>query len=284
MNNTIIAIIIAFISSAIICKILIPFLTRLRFGQQVRDDGPKSHEKKTGTPTIGGIGIILGFLLGAAFFALNNPEIALIMGVTVLFGIIGFFVLWQTSSEFSSEIIIPFIGTSICLGWFYPVLVVFVFLSTTNGSNLTDGLDGLCSGVTAVIAVFFIFAAFLLGSNMTPVVGAMLGSLLGFLLYNAPPAKIFMGDTGSLALGGFVAAVALMFHMPLFLFFTAFIYVIESISVIIQVGYFKLTKKRFFKMAPIHHHFELNDWPETRVTALFIIITIVLSLVGILGL
>lgn len=315
MNNTIIAILTAFISSAIICKMLIPFLTRLKFGQQVRDDGPKSHEKKTGTPTIGGIGIIAGFLLGALFFALDNPDIALIIIITVLFGIvgflddfikikrkrslglrawhklvlqliisIGFFVIWQNSPAFSSAIIIPFIDLSINLGWFYPVLVIFVFLSATNGSNFTDGLDGLCSSVTAVIAIFFIMAAFLLGSNISPVIGAMFGALLGFLLYNAPPAKVFMGDAGSLALGGFVAAVALILHMPLFLFFTACIYVIESISVIIQIGYFKLTKKRFFKMAPIHHSFELSGYSETKITAIFIIITIIASLIGIMGL
>ena len=316
MNTAVYAILIAFVANIILCPILIPYLIRLKFGQNIRSDGPASHAKKAGTPTMGGIMIIISFLLASLPFLRDNREGFAVMLATAAFGFIGFlddfisimkkrslglrayqkllaqivisivFVLyWRTLPGFSSILIIPFFPQiSFDLGYFYPILVCFVFLSATNGANLTDGLDGLAAGVTALIIVFFMFAAWMSESPVLPVIGAAVGSLMGFLLFNSHPARVIMGDTGSLALGGFVASVSVMLRMPLFLVIVAVIYVIESLSVIIQVGYFKLTHRRFFKMAPIHHSFELSGWAETRIVAFFYVITAMACLVGYLAL
>ena len=316
MNTAIYAVLIAFFANLVLCPMLIPTLTKLKFGQNVRDDGPKSHLKKAGTPTMGGIMIVFAFLLGAAVFMRGNPYALAVTGATAGFAVIGFiddflkivkkrslglrawqklamqiivsagFMLyWSTLPGYFTEVIIPFFpDMTFDVGFLFPIFAVLVFLSCSNGANLTDGLDGMAAGVTALIAVFFMFAAWILESPILPVTGAAVGSLLGFLLFNSHPAKVFMGDTGSLALGGFVAAVALMLRMPLFLFIVAIVYVMESLSVIIQVVYFKLTKRRFFKMAPIHHTFELSGWPETKVVAFFYIITAMACLLGYLAL
>jgi phospho-N-acetylmuramoyl-pentapeptide-transferase len=266
---------------------------------------------------MGGIMIIISFLLAAIVFMRDNPQALAIVAVTLGFGVIGFLddfikiikkrnlglrayqkiiaqllvaggfvAFWRTLPEYSTAIRIPFFPDlpPLDLGILFPAFAILIFLSCTNGANLTDGLDGLAAGVTALIAVFFMFAAWILDSPILPVTGAAVGSLLGFLLFNSHPARVFMGDTGSLALGGFVAAVALMLNMPLFLLIVAIIYVAETASVIIQVGYFKLTRKRFFKMAPIHHAFELSGWPETKVVAFFYVITAMACLVGYLAL
>ena len=316
MNTAIYAMIIAFVANIILVPMLIPSLKRLKFGQFIRDDGPSGHAKKAGTPTMGGITIILSFLLAAMIFMRGNPEAMAIVMVTVGFGIIGFlddfikitkkrslglrayqkffgqivisvaFVLyWRTLESYSTLILIPFFPElELNLGILYPIFACFIFLGSTNGANITDGLDGLAAGVTAIIAMFFLFAALIHGSPAMPVIGAAVGSLLGFLLFNSHPAKLFMGDTGSLALGGFIAAVSLMLRMPLFLVIVAIIYVIETLIVIIQVGYFRMTGgKRFFKMAPIHHTFELNGWPETKVVAFFNVITAMACLLGYLA-
>ena len=166
----------------------------------------------------------------------------------------------------------------------YVVLLFFIVLGTVNGANFTDGLDGLASSVTVLIATFFAVVAVGTGSGVAPVSCAAVGSLLGFLVYNVYPAKVFMGDTGSLALGGFVASTAYMLRMPIFIVIIAFIYFLEVLSVIIQVVSFKLTGKRVFRMAPIHHHFELGGWPESKVVAIFSIVTAVLCVVGLLAL
>jgi len=316
MSTAIYAIILAFVANIVLVPMLIPSLKRLKFGQFVRDDGPSGHAKKAGTPTMGGITIILSFLLAALVFMRGNPEAMAIVLVTIGFGIIGFlddfikitkrrslglrakqkflaqvvvsiaFVLyWRTLDSYSTALLIPFFPElELNLGFLYPAFACFIFLGSTNGANITDGLDGLAAGVTAIIATFFLFAAWIHGSPAMPVIGAAVGSLLGFLLFNSHPAKLFMGDTGSLALGGFVAAVALVLRMPLFLLIVAIIYVIETLSVMIQVGYFKLTGgKRFFKMAPIHHTFELSGWPETKVVAFFNVITAMACLLGYLA-
>ena len=316
MSTAIYAMLIAFVANIVLVPMLIPSLRRLKFGQFVRDDGPSGHAKKAGTPTMGGITIILSFLVAALVFMRGNPEAMAIVMVTIGFGIIGFlddfikitkkrslglrayqkffaqvvvsvvFVLyWHTLDSYSTAILIPFFPElELNLGFFYPVFACFIFLGTTNGANITDGLDGLAAGVTAIISMFFLFAAWIHSSAAMPVIGAAVGSLLGFLLFNSHPAKLFMGDTGSLALGGFVAAVALMLRMPLFLVIVAIIYVIETLSVMIQVGYFRMTGgKRFFKMAPIHHTFELNGWPETKVVAFFNVITAMACLLGYLA-
>ncbi|MCL2840220.1 MAG: phospho-N-acetylmuramoyl-pentapeptide-transferase [Defluviitaleaceae bacterium] len=315
MNTAIYAVLIAFVANIALTPMLIPSLVKLKFGQFVRDDGPKSHMKKAKTPTMGGIMIIISFLLASLIFMRGNPEAMAIIITTVAFGFVGFlddfikitkkrsmglrawqkltcqlaisigFVLfWRTLPAYSTELLIPFFPElTFNLGFLYPVFVIFIFLGTTNGANLTDGLDGLAAGVTALIACFFMFAAWIMDSATLPVAGAAVGALLGFLLFNSHPAKVFMGDTGSLALGGFVASIALILQMPLFLVIVAIIYVIESLSVIIQVVYFKMTRQRFFKMAPIHHAFELSGWAETKVVAFFYIVTTMAALLGYLA-
>ena len=321
INETILAIIIAFAISALLCPIVIPFLHKLKFGQQVRDDGPQAHLKKQGTPTMGGLIILTSIIITSIFYIPRYPKIIPVLFVTVGFGIIGFLddyikivmkrseglnpkqkLLGQivitgifgwylmTSGQVNTSMLIPFTG-GFDNGWylglgilFLPALFIIV-LGTDNGVNFTDGLDGLCTSVTILVATFFTIVA--IGENMgiSPITGAVVGSLLGFLLFNVYPAKVFMGDTGSLALGGFVASSAYMMQMPIFIAIVGLIYLVEVLSVIIQVAYFKKTGgKRFFKMAPIHHHFELCGWSETRVVAVFSIITAILCLVAYLGL
>lgn len=306
--------IIAFLLHIILCPIIIPLLKRLNFGQYIRDDGPKAHLKKAGTPTMGGIVILLSLLMASLFFIQSNPEIIPILVATVGFGIIGFLddfikvvmkrslglraiqkivaqiavtalfaYLLITMTDVGTEIYIPFSNATIDLGiWFLP-FIFFVMIGTTNSVNLTDGLDGLASGVTVLVATFFAVVSWGEGSGIVPITAAAAGSLLGFLIFNTYPAKVFMGDTGSLALGGFVAATAIMLKMPLFLIIVGLVYVLEALSVIIQVGYYKKTKKRIFKMAPLHHHFELSGWPESKVVAIFCITTAVLCLIGLIA-
>jgi phospho-N-acetylmuramoyl-pentapeptide-transferase len=317
-NQAVYAIIVAFIANVALVPILIPSLIKFKFGQYIRvGEAPDSHIKKQGTPTMGGIMIIISFLLAAIIFMRGNPEAMAIVGATTGFGLIGFaddflkisrkrnlglrawqkllgqivvsagFVwYWSTLPGYTTTILVPFFpDMSLNLGYLFPVFAMFIFLGTTNGANLTDGLDGLAAGVTALIAVFFMFAAWIMDSPVLPVTGAAVGSLLGFLLFNSHPARVFMGDTGSMALGGFVAAIALVLQMPLFLAIVAIVYVMETLSVIIQVLYFKATGgKRFFKMTPIHHSFELSGWPETKVVAFFYVVTAMACLVGYLAL
>lgn len=307
---------IAFAISVVLCPILIPLLKRLKFGQEVRDDGPKTHLKKEGTPTMGGVVILIAIAVTCLFYMKDYPEILPILFVTIGFGLIGFlddFIkivmkrslglrAWQKMllqivvagvfayyvvnyTDFNNEIIIPFTGKIVTLSnWAYVLLLMFVVVGTVNGSNFTDGLDGLASSVTALIATFFTVVAIGTGSGVAPVTCAAVGALLGFLVFNVYPAKVFMGDTGSLALGGFVAATAYMLKMPLFIVIVAFIYLAEVLSVIIQVVSFKTTGKRVFKMAPIHHHFELCGWPESKVVAIFDIVTALLCVLGLIAL
>ncbi len=321
INETILAIIIAFAISAVLCPIVIPFLHRLKFGQQVREDGPQTHLKKAGTPTMGGLIILSGIVITSVFYIPEYPKIIPVLFVTVGFGIIGFlddyikivmkrseglnpkqkmagqilitaiFTYYlMNSGDVGTRILVPFTGGFdaglwLDLGYFYIPFVFVVMLGTDNGVNFTDGLDGLCTSVTILVATFMTIIALGEGSGISPITGAVVGSLLGFLLFNVYPARVFMGDTGSLALGGFVAASALVMQMPLFIPIIGFIYLIEVLSVIIQVTYFKKTGgKRIFKMAPIHHHFELCGWSETRVVAVFAIVTAILCLVAYLGL
>lgn len=321
INETILAIIIAFAISAVLCPIVIPFLHKLKFGQQVREDGPQAHLKKSGTPTMGGLMILTSIIITSLFYIRSYPKIIPVLFVTVGFGIIGFLddyikivmkrseglnpmqkILGQivitgifayylvNSGEVGTAILIPFTGgfkngLYMDLGWLFIPFVFFVMLGTDNGVNFTDGLDGLCTSVTILVSTFMTIIAIGEKSGISPITGAVVGSLLGFLLFNVYPAKVFMGDTGSLALGGFVAASAFMMRMPLFIAIIGLIYLVEVLSVIIQVTYFKKTGgKRIFKMAPIHHHFELCGWSETRVVAVFSITTAILCLVAYLGL
>ena len=276
---------IAFGVSVILSPIIIPFLKKLKFGQFVRDDGPESHLKKSGTPTMGGLIILFSIVITSLFYIKDHKEIVPILFATLGFGLVGFlddFIkvvmkrslglrAWQKMlgqflvtgvfayyihayTDLGTTMIIPFTHKVVDLGWVYFPLMFFVMLGTANGANFTDGL---ASSVTVLIATFFAIASIAAGSGVTPITCAVVGSLLGFLVYNVYPARVFMGDTGSLALGGFVASTAYMLQMPLIILIVAFIYLAEVLSVIIQVVSFKTTGKRVFKMAPIHHHFEL---------------------------
>ena len=317
VNETILAVIIAFVISAILCPIVIPFLHKLKFGQQVRDDGPQAHLKKQGTPTMGGLVILSSIIITSLLYLKDYPKIIPVLFVTAGFGVIGFlddyiklvmkrseglnpgqklagqiiitgiFAYYIiTSDEIGTQMLIPFTGQYLVMPvWLFVPALFFIVLGTDNGVNFTDGLDGLCTSVTILVATFFTIVAIGENSGISPITGAVVGSLLGFLLFNVYPARVFMGDTGSLALGGFVASSAFMMQMPLFIAVVGLIYLVEVLSVIIQVTYFKKTGgKRIFKMAPIHHHFELCGWSETRVVAVFSIITAILCLVAYLGL
>lgn len=314
MNNTIVmSVIISFAISVILGPFVIPFLRRLKVGQTVREEGPQSHLKKSGTPTMGGIIILVSVVVTSLLYIKDYPKIIPILFLTLGFGLIGFLddyikvVLkrsmglraWQKMllqivvtgvfayymvnyTDVSLTMRIPFWpGHYLDLGVFAIPAMFFIVIATVNGTNFTDGLDGLASSVTVMVATFFSVIAIGTGSGIEPVTCAVVGALLGFLLFNVHPASVFMGDTGSLALGGFVAATAYMMQMPLFILIVGLIYAIEVLSVILQVGYFKLTGgKRIFKMAPIHHHFELCGWSETKVVALFSIITAILCLIA----
>ena len=308
-------VLIAFAISVILSPIVIPFLKKLKFGQFVREEGPESHLKKSGTPTMGGLIILCSLVITALLYVRTNKNILPILFVTLGFGLIGFLDdyikvvmkrsmglrAWQKmlgqivvtgvfayymveKTALGTSLILPFAGNSIDVGKWYVPILFFVVLGTVNGANFTDGLDGLASSVTVLIVTFFTVVAIGTQAGIAPITCAAVGSLLGFLVYNVYPARVFMGDTGSLALGGLVASTAYVLRMPLFIPIVAFIYFIEVASVIIQVASFKLTGKRVFKMAPIHHHFELCNWPETKVVSIFSIVTAMLCLVGLLAL
>lgn len=313
-NDVILPVLIAFGISVVLSPIVIPFLKKLKFGQFVRDDGPESHLKKSGTPTMGGLIILISIVVTSLIYIKDYPRIIPVLFATLGFGIIGFLDdyikvvmkrslglrAWQkmlgqlvvtgifayyiyAHTDLGTEMIIPFWGKTVDIGWVYYVLLFFVMLGTVNGANFTDGLDGLASSVTVLIATFFTIVAIGYNSGVEPITCATVGSLLGFLVYNVYPARVFMGDTGSLALGGFVASTAYVLRMPLIILIVAFVYFAEVLSVMIQVTYFKKTGKRVFKMAPIHHHFELCGWPETKVVSIFSIVTAILCLIGILA-
>lgn len=311
-SKVILAVLVSFAISVVLSPVFIPFLKKLKFGQFVRDEGPESHLKKAGTPTMGGLIILCSIVITSLFYVKGDKEIIPILFVTLGFGLVGFlddyikvvmkrslglrayqkFLLqvvvtavfyWYTATKCSlgTDTIIPFYGTVTLPTWLFVPLMFFVVIGTVNGANFTDGLDGLASSVTVCIATFFAAVAIGTNNGIAPITCAVVGSLLGFLVYNVYPARVFMGDTGSLALGGFVAATAYMLKMPFFILIVAFIYLAEVLSVMIQVTYFKISGgKRIFKMAPIHHHFELCGWSETRVVAIFSIVTALLCLIA----
>lgn len=313
MNQSIIIpALLAFAISALLGPVVIPWLRNLKMGQTERVEGVQSHLKKAGTPTMGGIIFLAAVLVTSLFFVKDYPKIVPVLFLTVGFGIIGFLddylkvvlrrsdglLPWQKLllqivvtaiftfyllkfTDVDLAIRIPFSGAMVDIGWLAIPLLFFAVIGTVNGTNFTDGLDGLASTVTLVVAVFLTIASLILGADIEPITAAFAGGLMGFLLYNCYPAKIFMGDTGSLALGGFVAGAAYMMNLPLFIVIVGLIYLVEVLSVMLQVSYFKLTHgKRIFKMAPIHHHFELCGWSETRVVAVFAILTALLCLIG----
>ena len=296
----------AFILTAIVSFFLIPWLRKKKMDQTERVEGVASHLKKAGTPTMGGIAILAGILVVTLIFMPGHPKQGAVLFLTIGFGVIGFLddylkvflkrsdglIAWQKllleivvtgvflvilsrGSGVSLDMRVPFTeGTMTGMGWFAVPFAFLVILATVNGVNFTDGVDGLASGVTAVVAVYFALVSLWEDGGITPMSLAVLGALLAFLLFNAHPAKVFMGDTGSLALGGFVAGAAYVTQRPLYIPIIGFIYAIELVSVALQVSYFKMTHgKRIFKMTPIHHHFELSGWSETRIVATFMIIT-----------
>ena len=311
-----IPVLISFAISVILGPLVIPVLRRLKMGQTEREEGVQSHLKKAGTPTMGGVIILLSVVVTSVLYIKDYPKIIPILFVTLGFGLIGFLddylkvVLKRSDGLFpkqkmalqilvtavfafyivkftdvSLEILIPFSGGKLLnIVWLAIPVLFFAVIGTVNGVNFTDGLDGLASSVTVLVATFFTVVAIGTKSGIEPVTCAVVGALLGFLLFNVYPASVFMGDTGSLALGGFVASTAYMLQMPLFIIIVGLIYLVEVLSVIIQVTYFKKTGgKRIFKMAPIHHHFELCGWSETRVVAVFSIITAILCLIALMA-
>ncbi len=313
-SEHIIAFAATFVLALIAGPILIPFLRRLKFGQTVRDDGPQTHLKKMGTPTIGGLIFIIPLTLTSIYFYQSYPQIVPVLMSTLGFAAVGFiddfikvvkkrkdglfagqktffqlivcvsfafYVMRYT--EAGSSIAIPFTNI-IIQPWIYFTFIVLFMYFFSNAVNITDGLDGLCSGVTLVVAIFFTIVS-LTNSEWGYIKvfsASIAGGCLGFLAFNIHPAKVFMGDTGSLALGGALTSIAVMMRMPLILFLVGGIYLIEAISVILQVASFKLTGKRIFKMAPIHHHFELKGWRETKVVAVFIVATVFLAIASLI--
>lgn len=313
MNAQIKVLLASFIGTLILGIIVIPILKKLKVGQVVRDDGPKSHLKKSGTPTMGGIIMLLVIMLVSAVSAIKYPTILPVALLTLGYGVVGFlddfiklvlknptglkpkykmlgliiisvaFILYLLSTGFTTETYLPILKTYILLPkWVYIPCAVFIMLACTNSLNLTDGLDGLATGVNAIIMIFFTFISLVFGSKEMSIFSAIVtGASIGFLVFNIYPAKVFMGDTGSLALGGAFCGVALLFKIPLILIVVAGVCVVEALSVILQVSYFKATKgKRLFKMAPIHHHLELSGWKETKIVAMFWSITAVLCVLG----
>ncbi len=312
-----VSLITAFVITALTVPLLIPFLRRLKFGQTILEDGPKWHAKKQGTPTMGGLGFILAIAVAALVMSPTEETIFVVV-VGVLFGAVGFAddyikVVKKRNKGFSASakflcqtvvslgaalymylrplgagetmgVRVPFADITLPLGALYIPFVMLVMLATVNSVNLTDGIDGLASSVSAVCALFFTAAAVLLGyGGVAAATAAAVGALLGFLLYNFFPAKVFMGDTGSLFLGGILSAAAIRMGMELSLMIAGFVFLAEAASDIIQVAYFKKTGKRVFKMAPLHHHFELCGWKETKIVFVFTLVTLVLSAVCFLG-
>lgn len=315
-NQVVIPVLISFVLSLVLGPVVIPFLRKLKMGQTERAEGVQSHLKKAGTPTMGGVIILASVIITSLFYVKDNPKIIPVLFLTVGFGLIGFLddylkvVMKRSDGLYPKQkmalqivvtaifayyivkvakvpltLLIPFSdGKYLDLGIFAVPLLFVAVIGTVNGTNFTDGLDGLASSVTVLVATFFTVVAVGTKSGIEPITCAVVGALMGFLLFNVYPASVFMGDTGSLALGGFVIGAAYMMQMPLFVIIVGLIYVIEVLSVIIQVTYFKVTGgKRFFKMAPIHHHFELCGWSETRVVAVFSIATAILCLIALMG-
>lgn len=324
MQMYITVLLLSFIVTVLCAIIILPILKKLKVGQMVRDDGPKTHLSKQGTPTMGGIimacGAVIITILSYFYFSKKNIDIFYkllpFLFVTIGFGTVGFiddyiklvlkntkglkpsykmigllivavaFALYLTNiAKIGTETYIPFLKTYITIPiLLYIPFAVLVMLATTNAINLTDGIDGLSSSVTAIILTTLSIVG--IGRNIEEVGifgSIMVGTCLAFLIFNLHPAKVFMGDTGSLLLGGIVAGLSLYLKMPLLLLIIAIIPIIETISDIIQVSYYKKTKKRIFKMAPIHHHFELSGWNENKIVSVFTFITLVFCIIGILA-
>ena len=308
----------AFIITVVVAPVGIPFLRRLKFGQSIREEGPQSHMKKAGTPTMGGIifmiSIIITTVACGVIFELFTTQTIILLLVFVGFGVIGFLDdgikvilkrnLGLTSLQkligqivisiaaylllriggFDTAIGIPFTDVQIDLGGLYVAFLIFWLVGFSNAVNLTDGLDGLVSGLASIaFAAFGVIALFNEQTDIALFAFAVTGALLGFLVFNVNPAKVFMGDTGSLALGGALAMISILVKAELLLLVIGLVFVIETLSVILQVGSFKLRKKRIFKMSPIHHHFELSGWSEWKVVVVFWLTGLVVALIAVLS-
>lgn len=304
--------VIAFLVTVVATPLIIPVLKRIKAGQSIREDGPQSHMVKSGTPTMGGVAIIGGVLITCLTSGETTRDMLVILGAFFAFGILGFLddfvkvtmkrnlgltakqklvlqiliavILAAYQSHFSAyetKIFIPFINDNIDFGIWYIPFIAFVVVAMVNAVNLTDGLDGLASGVTLIVALFLAIIGSTYGSPTAALFcSAMAGACFGFLMFNKHPARVFMGDTGSLALGGGIAAAAIIMNVVLILPFVGGVYVAEALSVVLQVASYKTRKKRIFKMAPLHHHFELSGWKETKVVAVFWTVTFILCAVS----
>lgn len=310
--------VIAFVLTAILVPLFIPLLKRMKFGQSIREEGPKSHMAKSGTPTMGGLTFLISTIVLSAiacFFVEDNGPLILLMLVTLGFGLIGFVddyiivvkknnqgltskqkflfqiiiaILFYVVSNvlgllsLSNEINIPFTDIGIPLSVFYVIFIIFWQVGFSNAVNLTDGLDGLATGLSIIaFSCYFYLAIVQDATAMAYFLAILIGSLCGFLLYNKNKAKLFMGDTGSLALGGVIATVSIMLNQELTLIFIGFVFVVETLSVMMQVTSFKLTGKRIFKMSPLHHHFEMVGWSEWKIVTVFWIVGILTGIIGI---
>ena len=305
-----------FLITVLLSPVFIPFLRRLKFGQSIREEGPKSHQKKTGTPTMGGVMILISItittLVMTGKFSQPSVETYLLLLVTLGFGLLGFmddfikvvmkrnlgltskqkllgqiiisviFYFIFKQSDFSTEISIPLTDISFDLGWGYALFIIFWMVGFSNAVNLTDGLDGLVSGTAAIAFGAFAVLAWSQSQYELSIFSvAVVGAVLGFLVFNAHPAKVFMGDTGSLALGGAIATVAILAKLEIILIVIGGIFVIETLSVILQVISFKTTGKRIFRMSPLHHHYELIGWSEWRVVVTFWTVGLLFAILGI---
>lgn len=309
-------ILLGFLITVLISPFFIPFLRRLKFGQSIREEGPKSHQKKTGTPTMGGLMIIFSIVVTTLVMInkFSEPTIKtyLLLLVLVGFGLLGFlddfikvvmkrnlgltsrqkllgqiiisliFYFVLRVNEFSTAISIPFVDKPLELGWFYALFIIFWLVGFSNAVNLTDGLDGLVSGTSAVAFGAFAVLAWSQSQFEISIFSvAIVGAVLGFLVFNAHPAKVFMGDTGSLALGGAIAAIAILTKTEILLILIGGVFVIETLSVILQVISFKSTGRRIFRMSPLHHHYELVGWSEWRVVVTFWTVGLLFAALGI---
>jgi phospho-N-acetylmuramoyl-pentapeptide-transferase len=314
MNTQTLNLIVAFVATFVVGLFVMPILKKFKVGQVVRDDGPKEHLKKQGTPTMGGIIMLIVLVVILAINSIKYPTLILAIISILGFGLVGFIddykklvkkntkglsplkkifglvlvtaifiFMYLKVFKLGTDITLPFISSPITLSvGAFIIFIAFILIGTSNAVNLTDGLDGLASGVVAIIMTFFTIVAVKNSNTEMIILGASsVGTCLAFLLFNFHPAKVFMGDTGSLALGGAVAAIAIMMKMEVYLAIVAFVCIIDTLSVILQVTYFKLTKgKRIFKMAPFHHHLELSGMKETKVVILFWVITAILCFVA----
>ena len=330
MMSSLLAFVVALVVTLVFGPVFIPWLRKLKFGQEIREEGPKWHQKKSGTPTMGGIMFIVGIaaaiLVTTIIFAVNGnfdktyARCILLFVISLGFGIIGFIddyikvvkkrnlgltaaqkfimqvvlaaiyvVVLYVMGVLDTAIKIPFTSIEWTMPlWLYIPFVMFIVVGVVNAVNLTDGLDGLASSITVIVGLFFAFASYIAFSEygVTVFSMALVGGLLGFLWYNKYPAKVFMGDTGSLFLGAAVALMAIDLKMPIFLILVGFVYLMETLSVIMQTAYFKYTKKKYgegrriFKMSPLHHHFEMCGWKEKKIVAVFTLVTAVLCVVA----